>query len=76
MKRRYATHFYCEYWNNQENKMIYEKVYNGNLDEQIKILRIFEENMIKRNEEVSKNKNSPCDPYCCDPLCLIGHRNG
>ena len=52
-----------------------EKIYIGNLNEQIKILRIFEQNMEKRNEERKKKQNPPCDPDC-DPLCLIVHRNG
>ena len=67
--------FNCEYWNQQENNVLYEKIYIGNLNEQIKILRIFEQNMEKRNEERKKNQNPPCDPDC-DPLCLIVHRNG
>ena len=68
--------FYCEYWSKLENNIPYEKIYNGNLNEQIDILRIFEKKLEKRNEERLKNKNPPCDPNCCDPLCFVEHRNG
>ena len=68
--------FYCEYWSKQENDIPYEKVYNGNLNEQIDILRIFEKKFEKRNEERLKSKNPSCDPNCCDPLFFVQYRNG
>ena len=68
--------YYCEYWSKRENDIPYEKVYNGNLNEQIDILRIFEKKFEKRNEERLKSKNPSCDPNCCDPLFFVQYRNG
>ena len=45
----------------------YEKIYNGNIIEQTQVFRNFEKNMKKRNEEKTKKRNLPCDPFC-DPL--------
>ena len=63
------NHIYsCEYLNQQEIEIEFEKIYEGNLFEKIKVLRRFNENMKKRNEEKSKCNKSPCDPFFCDPL--------
>ena len=62
------NHIYsCEYLNKQGINIEFEKIYEGNLGEKIKVFRRFNENMKKRNEEKSKCKNPPCDPFC-DPL--------
>ena len=61
-------HIYsCEYLNKQEIKIEFSKIYEGNLFEKIEVLRRFNDNMKKRNEEKSKFKKPPCDPFC-DPL--------
>ena len=61
-------HIYlCEFLNEQQIRIPYEKVYEGNIFEQTTILRIFEKNMNKLNEEKLKKNQSPCDPFC-DPL--------
>ena len=61
-------HIYqCEFLNDQEEKIEYEKIYNGNIIEQTQVFRNFEKNMKKRNEEKTKKRNLPCDPFC-DPL--------
>ena len=60
------SHIYqCEYLNEQELKIEYEKIFNGNLIEQTKVF--FEQNMKRRNKEKLIERNPPCDPFC-DPL--------
>ena len=62
------THIYsCEYLNEEETNIKFEKIFNGNMIEQMKVFRTFEKNMNKRNERKSENKNPPGDPFC-DPL--------
>ena len=37
------SHIYsCKFWNKRENELPYEKIYNGNLNEQVKVFRKFE----------------------------------
>ena len=61
-------HIYlCEYLNEQQIRIPYVKIYEGNIFEQTTVLRIFEKNMKKLNEEKSKKNQSPGDPFC-DPL--------
>ena len=59
--------YYCEYLNEEEITIEYEKIFKGNLFEQIRVFRKFEKNLKKRNEEKSKKIKLPCDPFC-DPL--------
>ena len=59
--------YQCEYLSEQEVKIEYEKIFNGNLIEQTKVFRIVEQNMKKRNEEKLMERKPPCDPFC-DPL--------
>ena len=57
------THIYdCIYLNKNTKEISYEKIYEGNLFQQIKVFRIFQANMRIRNEE-KKNitKQSPRD---------------
>ena len=64
------THIYdCIYLNKNTKEISYEKIYEGNLFQQIKVFRIFQANMRIRNEE-KKNiaKQSPRDPFVSDPL--------
>ena len=62
------NHIYnCEYLNEEEPKIEFERIFKGNLFEQIRVFRKFEKNMKKRNEEKSKTNQIPCDPFC-DPL--------
>ena len=71
------SHIYsCKFWNKRENELPFEKIYNGNLNEQVKVFRKFEQNMKTRNDEIEKNKNLPCDPVLCDPLNIIQFSNG
>ena len=64
-------HIYsCEYLNKQEIKIEFSKIYEGNLFEKIEVLRRFNDNMKKRNEEKSKFKKPPCDPFW-DPLNCV-----
>ena len=67
-KNEDMSHIYqCEYLNEQQLKIEYEKIFNGNLIEQTKVFRIFEQNMKRRNKEKLIERNPPCDPFC-DPL--------
>ena len=51
------NHIYsCKYLNKKKNEIPYERIFNGSLSEQLKILKIFEQNMKIRNEENYKNK--------------------
>ena len=57
-------HIYsCKFLNKQENEIPYERI---DIIEQMKVMKIFEQNMETRNEMI-KNKQSPCDPVR-DPL--------
>ena len=68
-------HIYsCKNLNKQENEIPYERIYNGNTTEQMKVMKIFEQNMATRNE-IKKNKQSPCDPVR-DPLNIVQFSNG
>ena len=61
-------HIYsCEYLNEEETNIKFERIFNGNMFEQVKALRKFEQNLNKRNEIKSENKKPPGDPFC-DPL--------
>ena len=67
-KNEDMSHIYqCEYLNEQESKIKYEKIFNGNLIEQTTVFRIFEQNMKKRNKEKLIERKPPSDPFC-DPL--------
>ena len=63
------NHIYnYQYQNKQSNEIPFEKIYTGNLIEQIKVFKKFEENLKIRNEYKEQDrKKSPCDPFC-DPL--------
>ena len=58
------SHIYsCEYLNMKEITSAYEKIFNGNLSEQIEIFRRFENNLKVRNEmrlEVESETNDLC----------------
>ena len=49
-----TMHIYiCEMWSKQENKKIpFNNIYNGNIQKQKNILKIFEHNLEKRNERM------------------------
>ena len=54
-----TEHIYdCEIWNETENEKIpFNNIYNGNIKKQMKILKIFEHNLERRNERM-KTANS------------------
>jgi hypothetical protein len=56
-------HIYdCEILNNEKQERIpYDKTFNGNLNQQIEIFKIFKQNLENRYTIMSKN-NLPCDP--------------
>ena len=72
-KEESMAHIYqCRMLSNDKSTIEYEKIYNGNIHEQIKVFRKFENNLKIRN----KSKNSlPCDPVC-DPLYSVENRIG
>ena len=56
-------HIYeCEQFNTQsmDNNLQYEKIYNGNISDQIKVFRKMEINLEKRED--MKKLETPCDP--------------
>ena len=53
-------------------KIKYEKIYNGEIEEQIEVFRKFEENLEKRE----KLKNPPRDPSICDLLVSVENSLG
>ena len=60
---------------NQNEK--YEKIFNGNLEEQLNIFEKFEEKMEKYTEMKNKMEQSiehPCDPNISDPLFCTGQQ--
>ena len=74
-KNENSEHIYsCKFLNKQENEIPYERIYNGNITEQIKVMKIFEQNMETRNQ-IIKNKQFPCDPVR-DPLNFVQFSNG
>ena len=53
-KNEDMNHVYqCEYLNEQKTEIEYEKIFNGNLVEQTKVFRIFDQNMKKRKNEAN-----------------------
>ena len=68
------NHIYnYQYQNKQSNEIPFEKIYTGNLIEQIKVFKRFEENLKIRNEYKEQSRQKfPSDPFC-DPLL---YRNG
>ena len=53
------SHIYsCEYLNIEEIQLEYEKLFNGNISEQISIFRRFENNLKARNKiRLETNRN-------------------
>ena len=80
-EREVMSHlYYCDFLSeNKSEKVLFERIYNGNLSEQIKVYNRFEENMEVReriknqceNTQLKERKrqktDSPCDPLV-DPL--------
>jgi hypothetical protein len=68
-KREDMLHIYeCELYNQKEKPTIpFEKIYNGNLNEQITVYKKFKQNMIKREEDEATS--DPCDQL--DPLYIF-----
>ena len=55
-------HIYeCEIYNEEKFELPYEKIYNGNINEQIAVFKKFEQNLQKREQLRTKN-DLPCDP--------------
>ena len=52
-------HIYnCEIWSERgKTKISYNKIYNGNIENQIEILKTFEQNLEKRNEGMKFNNS-------------------
>lgn len=67
------AHIYqCGFLSSDKLNIEYEKIYNGNIHEQIEVFRKFENNLKIRN----KSRNPlPCDPTC-DPLYSVENSIG
>ena len=68
------NHIYeCELFNtkNQTNILPYDKIYSGNINEQIRVFRKMENNLEKRED--MKKHESPCDPDVirCIPYIVV-----
>ena len=66
--REVMSHIYeCDLYNMEEQPTIpYEKIFNGNLNQQITVYKKFKQNMIKREE--MNETSDPCDHL--DPLYI------
>ena len=53
--------FICEELSNETSELEYEEIYNGNIHEQIRVFRRFEQNFEVRN---NLKNSSPCDHKC------------
>ena len=54
-------HIYeCKFYNNWKTTIPYEKVYNGNIRQQIEVYKRFKENLVKK-EKQSESISNPCD---------------
>ena len=53
--------FQCKLINNEENETLYEKIYCGNLSEQIKVFRNMEKSFSSRENYVNVNNDTSCD---------------
>ena len=51
--------YYCEKLNDVIQAKKYNSIYNGNLKEQVKIFKILQNNLRKREQIMNEN---PCDP--------------
>ena len=53
IREKLLNTFICEIWNETENEKIQDNnIYNGNIKKQIIILKIFEQNLEKRNKRM------------------------
>ena len=59
--------YYCEKYNDEKyQKLEYECIYTGSIQEQITVFKKFEENLNKReNLKVENKVKPPCDPLSC-----------
>ena len=64
--------YFCEKLSSGKTETEYKKIYNGNIHEQIKVFRIFENKLETRNK---LKDSSPCDP-ACDLLISVGNSFG
>ena len=73
MKKQCHT-YSCEYLNIEETELDYERIFNGNITEQISIFRRFENNLKARNEmkinTETETNDQPCDQLI-DPLNCV-----
>ena len=74
------SHIYsCEYLNTEEIQLKYEKIFNGNISEQISIFRRFEHILKTRNEirleKETGTNDIPCDQFI-DPLNCVQYSFG
>ena len=57
--------------NNKQSNIPYNRIYNGNIGEQVEIFRRFQTNMKKREQRKIQNKETKTNLHAiqkCDPL--------
>ena len=77
-EREVMSHiYYCKILNEDNSELIsYHKIYDGNITEQMKIYRRFEENFKEREKFLNEERNQPpCDLFV-DPLHCKKFSNG
>ena len=70
MQHIYNCEFYCK----KEEKLPYQKIFNGNIKQQIEVFKFLEENFEKRRK-LTTEKQPPCD-LVSDPLFSADNSNG
>ena len=55
-------HFYeCEIYNDEKFELPYERIYNGNINEQITVFKKFEQ-ILQKRQQLRTNNDLPCNP--------------
>ena len=62
----------CKVINNEENETPYEKIYTGNLSDQIKVFRNMEKSLANREKYANLINDTPCDPPGSAAFCSTG----
>ena len=62
----------CKVINNEENETPYEKIYTGNLSDQIKVFRNMEKSLANREKYANLIIDTPCDPPGSAAFCSTG----
>ena len=58
--------------NNEENETPYDKIYTGNLSDQIKVFSNMEKSLANREKYANLINDTPCDPPGSAAFCSTG----